>query len=72
MLSLQGALAGCVSVRPQGARWGQAGRRVVPGAQVAKNLLPPPRVMNHGDDPHRVLTDRVMWLIMLHLELVSL
>jgi len=29
----------------------------VPGTEVAKNLLDQPRVINHGDNPHRVLAN---------------
>lgn len=31
------------------------GRRVVPSTEVAENLLDHARVVNHGDNPHRVL-----------------
>ena len=39
-----------------GGEW-ETGRQVVPGAQVAKSLLHHPRVVNDGDDPHRVLAN---------------
>src|ERR1035437_5121835 len=42
--------------RPCGTRRGQAGGRVVPGAEVP-HLLCNLRVINHRDDAHRALTD---------------
>ena len=39
------------------ARWRRSGRRVVPGAEVAQDLLHHPGVVNDGKDPHRVLAD---------------
>ena len=36
---------------------GRSGRRVVPGAQVTQNLFHHPPVMNHGDNPHRILAN---------------
>ena len=29
----------------------------MPGAEVSKDLLHSPRVINHGDDPHGILAD---------------
>ena len=40
------------------ALWRRSGRRVVPSAEVAQDLLHHPRVVNDGKDPHRVLADR--------------
>ena len=61
-----------VGVGSRSARWRSSGRRVMPRAQVAENLLHQARLINNRDDAHRVLTDRVVWLIMLYLELFSL
>ena len=46
-----------VGVGPCGTRRGQAGGRVVPGAEVPQDLLCNLRVINHRDDAHRALTD---------------
>ena len=48
-------VTGFVCIGPWSARRGQAGWRVVPSAEVAKNLLDHMRVVNHPDDAHRVL-----------------
>ena len=40
------------------ALWRRSGWRVVPGPEVAKNLLDHERVVNDGDHAHGVLTDR--------------
>ena len=37
---------------------GSPAGRVLPVAEKAQNPLHHPRVINHGDDPHRVLADR--------------
>ena len=42
-------------MRPCGARRGQAGGRVVPGAEVANGLLHQPLAIKHRDDAHRAL-----------------
>ena len=44
----------CRARRPAGTG---RGRRVVPGAEVSEDLLHSSRVINHRDDPHRVLAD---------------
>jgi hypothetical protein len=38
----------------------------MPGAQVAQNLLPYPRVINDRDSAHRVLTDRAPQRVHMH------
>jgi hypothetical protein len=50
-------VTGFVGVGPCGTRRGQAGWRVVPGTEVAKNLLDHARVVNDGDNAHGVLAD---------------
>src|ERR1035441_6455212 len=46
---------GFVGVGPCGARRGLAGWRVVPGTEMAKDLLDHARVVNHRNDAHGVL-----------------
>ena len=46
-----------VGVWTRRALWRRSGRRVVPSAQVAKNLFHHPPVLNHRDHAHGVLAD---------------
>ena len=52
-----GVQAGFLGVGTAHALWRRSGRRVVPGTEVAKDLLGHARVVNDGKNPHRVLTD---------------
>ena len=47
-----------VGIWTREALWRRSGWRVVPGAEMPKDLLHHPRVINHAEDPHRVLADR--------------
>jgi hypothetical protein len=53
-----GGVTELVGVGPCGARRREPGRRVMLGGEMTQNPLHHSRVINHSDDPHRVLTSR--------------